>query len=74
MTPTEGPNQKNRSHPTAQGLRPLGDPQDSNRPPVVGRPLALITLTNCKLARSRGPRPQGLNQQAQWLNQCTQQP
>lgn len=30
MKPMEGPNQKNRGHPGAKGLRPLGKPQDSN--------------------------------------------
>lgn len=65
MQPMEGPNQKNRGHPRAQSLMPLGKPKDSNWPPVVGRTLALIIPASCVLARRRDARPQGLNQQAQ---------
>lgn len=73
MKPMEGPNQ-NRSHPKTQCLRSWGKPQDSNRQLMVDRPLALITLTSHMLARKRGCRSQGLNQQTQWPKQWAQQP
>lgn len=30
MKPMEGSNQKNEGHPRAQGVKPLGKPQDSS--------------------------------------------
>lgn len=75
MKSMEGPNQKNRAYPRAQGLRPAGKSQNrplalGDRPPMEDRSLALMLLTSCMLCQLLQPKPQ----QVQRLDQRAQQP